>query len=225
MRTTSAVRRSAPAAYRTRRRLAQRTSSPGSGGTLGAFFKNLIRPAPVTFPARFLKNSAAVSTTPTFSATAAAIHWFRDRSPCSCLHPSEYIGGANDRYFEPFASRREIRDVVGNQRVGVAVNGCFQHHLIARVASLRSPLKMNLDRLDQRRQLGEQFVDFPECQPVGQSVFGPLEHLFVLEEQRRRGEEPQTSLRHQAQEGVCRPEPAAQPSHNYRGIENDPPHL
>jgi len=34
--------------------------------------------SPVAFPARFLKNSAAVSTTPTFSATATAIHWFND---------------------------------------------------------------------------------------------------------------------------------------------------
>jgi hypothetical protein len=35
-------------------------------------------PSPVALPARFLKKSAAVSTTPTFSATAAAIHWFND---------------------------------------------------------------------------------------------------------------------------------------------------
>jgi hypothetical protein len=35
-------------------------------------------PSPVALPARLLKNSAAGSTTPTFSATAAAIHWFND---------------------------------------------------------------------------------------------------------------------------------------------------
>jgi hypothetical protein len=35
-------------------------------------------PSPWALPARFLKKSAAVSTTPTFSATAAAIHWFYD---------------------------------------------------------------------------------------------------------------------------------------------------
>src|SRR5260370_42465011 len=35
-------------------------------------------PSPVALPVHFLKKSAAVSTTPTFSATAAAIHWFKD---------------------------------------------------------------------------------------------------------------------------------------------------
>jgi len=48
----------------------------GLGGTSGALRRNFTSPAPVAFPARFLKNSAAVSTTPTFSATA--IHWFRE---------------------------------------------------------------------------------------------------------------------------------------------------
>src|SRR5208282_4270609 len=59
------------------------TLSSGSGGTLGALRRNSISPSPVLLPARFLKNSAAVSTTPTFSATAEAIHWFRE-TPSSC---------------------------------------------------------------------------------------------------------------------------------------------
>src|SRR5580658_8385475 len=52
--------------------------SSGSGAACGALRRNFIIPCPVAFPARFLKNSAAVSTTPTFCATAEAIHWFRD---------------------------------------------------------------------------------------------------------------------------------------------------
>jgi hypothetical protein len=55
-----------------------RTESLASGATLGALRKNLISPRPVAFRARFLKKSAAVSTTPTFSATATAIHRFRE---------------------------------------------------------------------------------------------------------------------------------------------------
>src|SRR5262249_40566945 len=55
----------------------QRLSSV-SGRALGAVRRNLIRPSPVAFPARLLKKSAAVSATPTFSATATAIHWFKD---------------------------------------------------------------------------------------------------------------------------------------------------
>jgi hypothetical protein len=51
-----------------------RISSPGSGAAFGAVRRNFIKPAPVAFPARFLKKSAAVSTTPTFCATAEAIH-------------------------------------------------------------------------------------------------------------------------------------------------------
>ena len=51
-----------------------RISSPGSGATFGAVRRNFINPAPAAFPARFLKKSAAVSTTPTFWATAEAIH-------------------------------------------------------------------------------------------------------------------------------------------------------
>jgi hypothetical protein len=39
----------------------------------GAVRRNFIRPAPVAFPVRFLKKSAAVSTT-TFCATAEAFH-------------------------------------------------------------------------------------------------------------------------------------------------------
>ena len=45
---------------------------------LGAVRRAFMSPSPVAFPARFLKNLVAVSTTPTFSATAAAIHWFND---------------------------------------------------------------------------------------------------------------------------------------------------
>src|SRR5258706_7101699 len=51
-----------------------RIASPGSGAALGAVRRNFIRPAPVAFPARFLKKSASVSTTPTVCATAVAIH-------------------------------------------------------------------------------------------------------------------------------------------------------
>ena len=53
-------------------------------------------PAPVAFPARFLKNSAAVSTTPTFSATATAIHWFSE-TPSSL---AKTLGGFLDRQGE-----------------------------------------------------------------------------------------------------------------------------
>ena len=35
-------------------------------------------PSPEALPARFLKKSEAVSITPTFSAAATAIHWFKD---------------------------------------------------------------------------------------------------------------------------------------------------
>src|SRR5580700_2349153 len=55
-----------------------RCVSSGSGASLGAVRRNFISPSPAALPARFLKKSAAVSTTPTFSATAAAIHWFND---------------------------------------------------------------------------------------------------------------------------------------------------
>jgi len=52
--------------------------SSGSGAILGAVRRYFMSPSPVAFPARCLKKSAAVSTTPTFWATAAAIHWFKD---------------------------------------------------------------------------------------------------------------------------------------------------
>jgi hypothetical protein len=55
-----------------------RSVSSGSAASLGAVRRNFMSPSPVALPARFLKKSAAVSTTPTFSATAAAIHWFND---------------------------------------------------------------------------------------------------------------------------------------------------
>ena len=40
--------------------------SSGSGGVLGTWRRNLNRQSPLAFPARLLKNAAAVSTTPTF---------------------------------------------------------------------------------------------------------------------------------------------------------------
>src|SRR5215831_10060402 len=52
--------------------------SSGSGRDLGALRRTLISPWPVALPALLLKKSAAVSATPTFSATATAIHWFKD---------------------------------------------------------------------------------------------------------------------------------------------------
>jgi hypothetical protein len=55
-----------------------RSVSSGSAASLGAVRRNFMSPSPVALPARFLKKSAAVSTAPTFSATAAAIHWFND---------------------------------------------------------------------------------------------------------------------------------------------------
>src|SRR4029077_16597519 len=58
--------------------LGSQRASSASGVALGAVRRNLISPSPVALPARFLKKSAAVSTTPTFSATATAIHWFKD---------------------------------------------------------------------------------------------------------------------------------------------------
>jgi len=52
--------------------------SSGAGADFGAVRRYFISPAPVALPARFLKKSDAVSMTPTFSATATAIHWFKD---------------------------------------------------------------------------------------------------------------------------------------------------
>src|SRR5713101_3498152 len=57
---------------------AYRILSSASGVFFGAVRRNFMSPSPVALPARFLKKSAAVSTTPTFSATATAIHWFKD---------------------------------------------------------------------------------------------------------------------------------------------------
>src|SRR5271165_6058120 len=59
-------------------RVGYRSLSSGSGALLGAVRRYFINPSPVAFPARFLKKSDAVSMTPTFSATATAIHWLSD---------------------------------------------------------------------------------------------------------------------------------------------------
>src|SRR5438552_16575485 len=69
--------------------------SSGSGATLGAVRRYFMSPWPVALPARFLKNSAAVSTTPTFLAIATAIHWFKDTlcSFASIAPPSTDLRG------------------------------------------------------------------------------------------------------------------------------------
>jgi hypothetical protein len=52
-------------------KVAHGPASSGSGASLGAFRRDFI---PSRLLSRFLKKSGAVSTTPAFSATAAAIH-------------------------------------------------------------------------------------------------------------------------------------------------------
>src|ERR1035441_9507338 len=67
--------------------------SSASGAVLGAVRRNFMSPSPVASPARFLKKSAAVSTTPTFSATAAAIHWFNDTPSSFSYRPAAFLVG------------------------------------------------------------------------------------------------------------------------------------
>ncbi|WP_394892826.1 hypothetical protein ACG873_15405 [Mesorhizobium sp. AaZ16] len=50
------------------------SSSPGAGGADGTRSKKAVKPSPVAEPARRFRKSAAVSITPTFWATADAIH-------------------------------------------------------------------------------------------------------------------------------------------------------
>src|SRR5271165_2262056 len=130
---------------------AYRIASSGSGATFGAWRRNFISRSPVDLPARFLKNSAAVSTTPTFSATATAIHWFSE-TPSSFAkrwaaflmdtgsfngyvallisHLLQQFGWAQYCDVESASSQRKITDIVGDQSICLAVDGSFQDHLI-----------------------------------------------------------------------------------------------
>ncbi len=58
------------------------SSSPGSGARSAARARIACRPSGCASPARRRKNSAAVSTAPTFCATAEAIHWLSDTPSC-----------------------------------------------------------------------------------------------------------------------------------------------
>ncbi len=52
--------------------------SKTAGAVLGAVRRYFMRPSPEALPARFLKKSEALSMTPTFPATATAIHRLKD---------------------------------------------------------------------------------------------------------------------------------------------------
>ena len=50
----------------------------------------------------------------------------------------------------------EVADIVGHQNVSATVRCCLQNQLVAGVGELRPPFEMDLDRLQQSRQLLEQ---------------------------------------------------------------------
>jgi len=54
---------------------------------------------------------------------------------------------------------------VRHQRLGAAVNGGFEHHLVHGVTELRSPLELYIDRLARGCQDGEGPIDLDEAEP------------------------------------------------------------
>jgi len=66
------------------------------------------------------------------------------------------------------------------KRIRTAVNCGFKNHLVARVPRLRTPLKMNFDRLDQCGQLRQKFVNYLGRQSVGPLMLGALQYILVL---------------------------------------------
>jgi hypothetical protein len=121
----------------------------------------------VALPARFLKKSAAVSTTPTFSATATAIHWFKDTPSSFASRWGSFLDGQGKlqwigcfaQGFAFFSSSAGCntgilkRSAAGAKSAGLyvtspvrtTVDRGFEDHLLIRVPALRTPLKMNVD--------------------------------------------------------------------------------
>ena len=53
----------------------------------------------------------------------------------------------------------EICDIGGHESVCAAINGRLKHHFVIRMPQLWTPLKVNLNGLDQSRQVFQKFIE------------------------------------------------------------------
>ena len=63
-------------------------------------------------------------------------------------NPLQYLSGLKDLDAETFTRLQEIANVVGNQSICLAVNGGLKNHLVGRIAGLRAPKKLYVNRFD-----------------------------------------------------------------------------
>src|SRR6266699_4313521 len=121
----------------------------------------------------------------------------------SWFHPLQNIDWPKDWDAKAFSRNGKIRNVVRHQGIGVTVDGSFEHHLVARIAHLRPPSEVQLDRFNQGREFCKQIIDLLWSKPVNQPVLRPFQDILILQKQRRSCKKYEEALGDQAENRVC----------------------
>jgi|SRR5882757_9288206 len=111
----------------------------------------------------------------------------------SSFYLLEKVSGSLELYFELLCHRLKIRDVVSDETVGMAVDCGFQDHLVVGIAQLRSPLEVDLNRLDDLREISHKKIDLPRYETVPHALFGSTKHVLILQKQSRGREHDKVS--------------------------------
>lgn len=82
--------------------------------------------------------------------------------------------------------RQEITHVVRHQCLRLSIDGGLKDHLIAGIGQLRPPLKANLNRTAGAGKGCKKPVYLNKIETMGQPLFGPLQHILVLQKKRWR---------------------------------------
>ena len=67
--------------------------------------------------------------------------------------------------------------------IGLRIYGRFQHHLIPRIAQLRTPQKVQLTGRDGSSHIIQEYINLGTGDPGVQKSLGPGQHIFLLVKQ------------------------------------------
>lgn len=92
-------------------------------------------------------------------------------------------------------SRMEIPGIERDQRIGLTIDRCLQHHLVRRITELRTPEIMQLNRFSISCPDRQQHIKIRTAQTMRLPLLWTLKHRLVLGEQRYRYKHRETLRR------------------------------
>jgi hypothetical protein len=104
-----------------------------------------------------------------------------------CLRPTRYW--LSPKFVDQLAAG--VTGLVGEQRIGVTVDGCFEDYFVLRVSYRRTPLEVNVHGMDD----GGKFASNSRfAEPMNVDMLGTLPGLLVFQKERVQ-EKNESSLR------------------------------